>query len=51
MKLAKSSRVPSYKSIALAILRNDWNSLGVVSHVNESLVKSLAPPSRQGDLF
>lgn len=52
MGLAKSGRVPSYKVLALAILRNDWKSLGVVSCVNEELIEALSSsPSNQGSLF
>ena len=54
-KLAASGRVPSYKAIALAILRNDWRSIGFGFAENDQtrylMQKRKSQNSGQTDLF
>lgn len=52
-KLAKTNRAPSYKSIAIAILRNDHylKSLGFVSKENETTQSLRRQSSPQKELF
>jgi predicted phosphoadenosine phosphosulfate sulfurtransferase len=56
-KVAKSMRAPSYKAVAVAILRNDHNlhSIGFVereSDLSQNLIRSRrSEKSPQGEIF
>jgi len=50
-KLLDSGRVPSYKTIALAILRNDYKFLGIVPECSEWAKILKQKDDKQRDLF
>ena len=54
-KLAASGRVPSYKAIALAILRNDWKAIGFGYKENEQtrylMQQAKSESTGQQDMF
>ena len=48
-KLSRTGRVPSYKAIAMAVLRNDWKSLGI-HYSNETVDRAFKKEDRQMQL-